>query len=351
MKKTVTALVFAAISVCAAGPLCAKTSAHKAAKTDASSDSASPYWQCVTFARQITGMQIFGDAWTWWEKATGKYEEGQTPKPGAVLVFHSQGKMKLGHVAVVSQIITDRYIQVTHANWSPVAGHRGRVEENVNVMDVSDRGDWSKVKVWYGPLNDLGNTVYSTYGFIYQDTLQGKAAARQMIAQSDGADLSDGKSAPATTQLAAADAPADLPGDLKAALTPSSRSAAKTKAVMASAQVGGAVAHKIIAQIDADTADEPKAESGKKADSGKKAGAVKKAETSRRSSKASSRSAKFHAVKLSAKEHGSKDHGTKSKKDHAGKSEKKASAKKASAKKASEHKSAAHGQKSAKKRH
>jgi surface antigen len=331
VKKTVTALVFAAISLCAAGPLCAKTSAHKAAKSDASSDSASPYWQCVTFARQITGMQIFGDAWTWWEKATGKYEEGQTPKPGAVLVFQSQGKMRLGHVAVVSQIITDRYIQVTHANWSPVEGHRGRVEENVNVMDVSDRGDWSKVKVWYGPLNDLGTTVYTTYGFIYQDSLQGKAAARQMIAQSDGAPSSDNKAIAAqSTQLAMADAPADLPDDLKAALTPSARNTAKpSKAMMASAQVGGSVAHQIIAQIDADASDEPAT-----------------AKSHKTSSKASSKPARFHAVKLSAKEKASK-----SKKGHSAKSEKKLSEKKSSSKKTATKKTSAHDHKSAKKRH
>jgi len=340
VKKTVTALVFAAISLCAAGPLCAKTSAHKAVKSDANSDSASPYWQCVTFARQITGMQIFGDAWTWWEKATGKYEEGQTPKPGAVLVFQSQGKMRLGHVAVVSQIITDRYIQVTHANWSPVEGHRGRVEENVNVMDVSDRGDWSKVKVWYGPLNDLGNTVYATYGFIYQDSKQGQDAARQMIAQSDGAPA-DGKAAAAqvSTQLAMADAPSDIPADLKAALTPSSRNGKASKAVMAAAQVGGSAAHKIIAQIDADqnadSSDEPKADTTK----GHKS-----------SSKAAAKPAKFHAVKLSAKEHVSK-----SKKGHTTKAEKRASEKKTSKKsaekKATSKKASAHDHKSAKKRH
>ncbi|MEI9906387.1 MAG: CHAP domain-containing protein [Asticcacaulis sp.] len=164
------------LTLCVASPLYAKTAAHSTAKSAAtkvvktahrSSNSTTPYLQCVVFARQFTGMQIFGDAWTWWEKAAGKYDEGHAPKPGAVLVFPSQGRMKLGHVAVVSQIITDRYIQVTHANWSPVNGHRGRVETNVNVMDVSDKGDWSQVKVWFGPLNDLGTTVYKTSGFIY----------------------------------------------------------------------------------------------------------------------------------------------------------------------------------------
>ncbi len=129
---------------------------------------ADPYLQCVTFARMITGIQIFGDAWTWWSKAIGKYETGKTPETGAVLVFKPSGKMHLGHVAVVSQVLTDRVIQITHANWSPYGGTRGKVEHNVTVVDVSAKGDWSQVKVWYNPIGDLGGSVYPTYGFIYQ---------------------------------------------------------------------------------------------------------------------------------------------------------------------------------------
>ena len=204
-------------------------------------------------------MQIFGDAWTWWQKATGKYDEGQAPKPGAVLVFRSQGKMKLGHVAVVSQVITDRYIQVTHANWSPVEGHRGRVEENVNVLDVSDKGDWSKVKVWYGPLNDLGTTVYSTYGFIYKAAQSGQDMGQQLVASISGnANAAEpAKAEPAraqqATQVAVAEpAPAVVPEELKAALTPEPRAAARQpRAVSASAQVTGASAQQLVAQLTA----------------------------------------------------------------------------------------------------
>ena len=64
--------------------------------------------------------------------------------------------MNLGHVAVVSQVLTDRIVQVTHANWSPIEGSRGKVEEDVMVIDVSLAGDWSKVKVWYDPSRNLG---------------------------------------------------------------------------------------------------------------------------------------------------------------------------------------------------
>jgi surface antigen len=126
------------------------------------------YWQCVTFARMLSGVQIFGDAWTWWQKAGGRYAQGDRPEAGAVLVFKPHGRMNLGHVAVVSQVLTDRIVQVTHANWG---GSRGKVEENVTVVDVSPRGDWTSVKVWYNPIGDLGTTIYPTYGFIYQSTI------------------------------------------------------------------------------------------------------------------------------------------------------------------------------------
>jgi surface antigen len=136
---------------------------------------ADPYLQCVTFARMITGIQIFGDAWTWWSKALGKYQTGKTPEAGAVLVFKPTGRMRLGHVAVVSQVLTDRIVQVTHANWSPYEGTRGKVEHDVTVVDVSAAGDWSQVKVWYNPIGDMGKTVYPTYGFIYQAAKDGQA--------------------------------------------------------------------------------------------------------------------------------------------------------------------------------
>ena len=134
-----------------------------------------PYWQCVTFARMFSGIEIFGDAHTWWSQAQDRFRTGQRPqtgerpRTGSVLAFRSSGRMSRGHVAVVSEVLTDRVIRVTHANWG---GSRGKVEENVTVVDVSDKGDWSAVKVWYNPIDDLGSTVYPTYGFIYKAPAQ-----------------------------------------------------------------------------------------------------------------------------------------------------------------------------------
>ncbi|MBX9616072.1 MAG: CHAP domain-containing protein [Caulobacteraceae bacterium] len=136
-----------------------------------------PYWQCVTFARMFSGINIFGDAWTWWNQALDRFQTGRAPATGSVLVFRPEGRMNRGHVAVVSDILTDRVIRVTHANWG---GSRGKVEENVTVVDVSGQNDWSQVKVWYNPIRDLGSTVYPTYGFIYNGARAAQDAGRQM---------------------------------------------------------------------------------------------------------------------------------------------------------------------------
>lgn len=120
-------------------------------------------WQCVTFARAVSGIQIRGDAHTWWGQAAGRYERGGKPVVGAVMVLPGYGKMRVGHVAMVSKLVDARTIRITHANWS----RRGQVETDVSVIDVSDNNDWSRVRVWWGPMNGLGLTSYPVSGFIY----------------------------------------------------------------------------------------------------------------------------------------------------------------------------------------
>jgi surface antigen len=154
------------------------------------------YWQCVPFARLMSGIQIFGDARTWWSQAVGKYDVGFVPRAGAVLCFKPTARMNLGHVAFVSQVLTDRVIQVTHANWSIIEGDRGQIEKDVTVVDVSPAGDWSQVKVWYDPIRDLGSTVYPTHGFIYQNAQAVTiAAATSKLAMAQNAAVSFAKSA------------------------------------------------------------------------------------------------------------------------------------------------------------
>jgi surface antigen len=168
------------------------------------------YWQCVPFARLISGIQIFGDARTWWDQASGKYEKGFTPKAGAVLCFKPTGRMTRGHVAVVSQVLTERVVQITHANWSRIGGSRGQVEKDVTVIDVSSQGDWSQVKVWYESAGDLGTTTYPTYGFIYQDREAVQmAASDSKVAYAQNAAISVAQSA--ATQVASAVRPGNSP--------------------------------------------------------------------------------------------------------------------------------------------
>ena len=173
--------------------------------------SADGYWQCVPFARLMSGIQIFGDARTWWSQAAGKYDTGSTPKIGSVLSFKPTARMNLGHVAFVSQVLTDRVIQVTHANWSIIEGDRGQIEKDVTVVDVSPAGDWTQVKVWYDPIRDLGNTAYPTYGFIYgaasnASKQTGFSLAKAASDQALSATLSPVAGAGQTLATAAADA-------------------------------------------------------------------------------------------------------------------------------------------------
>jgi hypothetical protein len=41
------------------------------------------------------------------------------------------------------------------------------VERDVTVVDASEKGDWSKVRVWYKPVNGVGVKAYPVYGVSY----------------------------------------------------------------------------------------------------------------------------------------------------------------------------------------
>lgn len=136
--------------------------------------------ECVPFARAASGIQLYGDAWTWWDRAQGKYRRGVVPKTGAVIVFEKSARLRLGHVAVISRVVTSRVVMVTHANWSRQNGARGHAEQDVTLTDVSPRNDWSEVKVWYRDRDGLGSSVYPVYGFIYgtPDAVASRAVAK-----------------------------------------------------------------------------------------------------------------------------------------------------------------------------
>lgn len=123
--------------------------------------------QCVPYARQFSGIALYGAAWTWWRSASGQYERGNRPEVGAALVFKKSKGMPLGHVAVVTEVVNNRLIKVSHANWVHRRGKTGKVEYDAAIFDESPNNDWSVVRVWYSPIDDFGFKVYSIYGFIY----------------------------------------------------------------------------------------------------------------------------------------------------------------------------------------
>ncbi|PVA11758.1 CHAP domain-containing protein [Pelagivirga sediminicola] len=114
---------------------------------------------CVPFARNVSGINIRGNAHTWWNKAAGAFDQSKEPAVGAVMSFRSTPSMPLGHVAVVSEIVAPDRIRVDHANW-----HRDQVSQGMTVIDVSGKGDWSSVRLESNP--DSFGSVYPVNGFI-----------------------------------------------------------------------------------------------------------------------------------------------------------------------------------------
>lgn len=125
---------------------------------------------CVPFARDASGISLRGNAGTWWNAAKGSYHRGKQPEPGAVMVFAPHSSSRLGHVAVVSEIVSDRMILIDHANW-----HRNQISLKMPVIDVSENNDWSKVKV-EGTPGVLGNSR-PVSGFVYPRRIGGDSLA------------------------------------------------------------------------------------------------------------------------------------------------------------------------------
>lgn len=116
---------------------------------------------CVPFARAVTGVDIRGNAKTWWAQAKNRYARGQEPQVGAVMAFAASRSMPMGHVAVVSKVVSEREILIDQANWE-----RNRITQDTLVVDVSENGDWSRVKVansggTLGRVNPVNGFIYN----------------------------------------------------------------------------------------------------------------------------------------------------------------------------------------------
>ena len=118
--------------------------------------------QCVPYAREQSGIDIHGDAYTWWDKAAGKYLRGSLPEPGTVMVLHNYAGPAHGHLAVVRQVVGPREIRVDHANWL----NDGSIYVNDPVQDVSSANDWSVVRVFNLKARAWGSRLYPVQGFI-----------------------------------------------------------------------------------------------------------------------------------------------------------------------------------------
>ncbi len=126
--------------------------------------------QCVPFARRESGVEIHGDANTWWDQAKARYTRRQAPEERAVMVLYGYSDPSRGHVAVVRETVSPRLIIVDHANWL----NAGEITRDVPIRDVSAAGDWSQVQVWNVQTRQWGGRAYNVQGFIV--SLQQSAA-------------------------------------------------------------------------------------------------------------------------------------------------------------------------------
>jgi surface antigen len=122
-----------------------------------------PYSECVPFARRVSGVEIYGDAVTWWGQAEGRYPKSYLPLEGSVLVLRGYAGSGRGHVAVVKSIQSERMIRVDQANWL----NSGEASYDVPVIDVSAANDWSEVRVWHVPGGHWGGRIYLSDGFVH----------------------------------------------------------------------------------------------------------------------------------------------------------------------------------------
>jgi hypothetical protein len=118
--------------------------------------------QCVPYARGRSGIQIYGNADTWWTQAAGRYERARTPRVGSVVALRAHDGAQRGHVAVVTAVVDARVVLVAQANWL----NQGEVSLDVPLRDVSPEGDWSAARMWHIPSAAWGARVYPVEGFI-----------------------------------------------------------------------------------------------------------------------------------------------------------------------------------------
>jgi surface antigen len=126
---------------------------------------AGEHLQCVPYARLRSSVKLYGDAYTWWQKAAGRFARGPRPREGAVMVLTNYAGAERAHLAVVRKIVSPREVRIDHANWFD----DGAIYVNDPVIDVSDENNWSSVRVWNIRTGAWGGRIYPVQGFIGPD--------------------------------------------------------------------------------------------------------------------------------------------------------------------------------------
>jgi len=159
-KMAIPGLFALVLSACTTGPMTPEMGVHSVDRPNFVRTSART--ECVPYARQISGIRIYGDAHTWWDQAAGRYAREPLPLSGSVMVLYGYAGPKRGHLATVTRIISAREIRVDHANWL----NDGNLYLNSPVIDVSPGNDWSVVRIYNNRDGHLGLNNYKVRGFI-----------------------------------------------------------------------------------------------------------------------------------------------------------------------------------------
>jgi hypothetical protein len=161
IERYAAAAALIVLAGCASPPQTQYQPRHAFRPPIASTEAGSPL-QCVPYAREHSSVKLYGDAYTWWDKAGGRYRRGFTPVEGSVMVLYNYAGPNHAHVAVVRNIVGAREIRVDHANWLS----NGAIYENNPVYDISPNNDWSVVRVFNIPADRPGVRQYPVQGFI-----------------------------------------------------------------------------------------------------------------------------------------------------------------------------------------
>lgn len=140
--------------------------------------------QCVPFARRESGVEIYGNANTWWQQARDRYETTAEPEERSVMVLRGYNTNARGHVAVVREVVSPRLIIVDHSNWLNV----GEITRDVPIRDVSEAGDWSQVQVWNVPGRHWGGRTYQVQGFILNILTEAEQERQAQLAAAQAGD-------------------------------------------------------------------------------------------------------------------------------------------------------------------